>query len=237
MLYPWQTFLRLANPFIVPENIVLGLVSRSDRPDAMSLAAAYTGLDIEYVDGVRTLDEKALPPGGVNRGLKLRSIYPHTGELPLRARPAHDNLNHHVTTILTNYQDRRAERHLRPRPRRQHRLGHPYQTPTDRFHQSISNARPASTAHDRSIPRPNASNASPGRRLLHRLQSHRSQHSKPTHNLTLRRYLPQGSPLARPLRLPLPKRQRPERPPRPHCPCKRLHLPRAKAPRQGIRQR
>jgi hypothetical protein len=75
MLYPWQTFLRLADPFIVPENIVLGLVSRSDRPDAMSLAAAYTGLDIEYVDGVRTLDEKALPPGGVDRGLKLRSIY------------------------------------------------------------------------------------------------------------------------------------------------------------------
>jgi hypothetical protein len=30
----------------------------------MSLAAALTGLRIEYIDGVIEVDEKSLPPGG-----------------------------------------------------------------------------------------------------------------------------------------------------------------------------
>jgi hypothetical protein len=30
----------------------------------MSLAAAFTGLQVEYVDGVTKVEEKALPPGG-----------------------------------------------------------------------------------------------------------------------------------------------------------------------------
>jgi hypothetical protein len=41
----------------------------------MSLAAAYSGLDIEYVDGVTSIDNKTLPPGGVERGLNVGSIY------------------------------------------------------------------------------------------------------------------------------------------------------------------
>lgn len=33
----------------------------------MSLAAAYSGLDIEYIDGVTALSGKALPPGEAQR--------------------------------------------------------------------------------------------------------------------------------------------------------------------------
>jgi hypothetical protein len=32
----------------------------------MSLAAAYTGLEIEYVDGVTHVENKTLPPGGLD---------------------------------------------------------------------------------------------------------------------------------------------------------------------------
>jgi hypothetical protein len=41
----------------------------------MSLAAALTGLSIEYVDGVTSVDNKTLPPGGVERGLNKGSIF------------------------------------------------------------------------------------------------------------------------------------------------------------------
>lgn len=37
----------------------------------MSLAAAYSGLDIEYIDGVTNLSDKALPPGKSQRVEKL----------------------------------------------------------------------------------------------------------------------------------------------------------------------
>ena len=30
----------------------------------MSLAAAFSGLQVEYVDGVTEIDDEALPPGG-----------------------------------------------------------------------------------------------------------------------------------------------------------------------------
>ncbi|KAK8253120.1 hypothetical protein HDK77DRAFT_170714 [Phyllosticta capitalensis] len=43
---------------------VINLPSRTDHRDAMSLAAAVTGLEIEYVDGVTEVEDKALPPGG-----------------------------------------------------------------------------------------------------------------------------------------------------------------------------
>ena len=36
----------------------------------MSLAAAYIGLDIEYIDGVAALSDKALPPGQAQREAK-----------------------------------------------------------------------------------------------------------------------------------------------------------------------
>jgi hypothetical protein len=41
----------------------------------MSLAAAYSGIDIEYVDGVSALSDKVLPPGGSERGLNNGSLY------------------------------------------------------------------------------------------------------------------------------------------------------------------
>ncbi|KAL1616924.1 hypothetical protein SLS54_008129 [Diplodia seriata] len=41
----------------------------------MSLAAALTGLDIEYVDGVTEVDEKALPPGAEETNLAKGSLY------------------------------------------------------------------------------------------------------------------------------------------------------------------
>jgi hypothetical protein len=40
----------------------INLPSRVDHRDSLSLAAAYTGLRIDYVDGVTEMDDKALPP-------------------------------------------------------------------------------------------------------------------------------------------------------------------------------
>ena len=40
----------------------------------MSLAAAYTGLEIEYVDGVTEFENKTLPPGGLVGGFNAGSI-------------------------------------------------------------------------------------------------------------------------------------------------------------------
>jgi len=53
---------------------VIGLPSRTDRRDSMSLAAAYTGLDIEYIDGVTAVENKTLPPGGLDGGFNAGSI-------------------------------------------------------------------------------------------------------------------------------------------------------------------
>lgn len=41
----------------------------------MSLAAAYTGLDIEYVDGVTGFNDKALPPHDAETKLNEGSLY------------------------------------------------------------------------------------------------------------------------------------------------------------------
>lgn len=41
----------------------------------MSLAAALTGMEVEYVDGVTSLENKTLPPGGLERGLNIGSLY------------------------------------------------------------------------------------------------------------------------------------------------------------------
>ena len=40
----------------------------------MTLAAAYTGLDIEYVDGVTGVENKTLPPGGIEVGINAGSL-------------------------------------------------------------------------------------------------------------------------------------------------------------------
>lgn len=51
---------------------VISLPSRTDQRDAMSLAAALTGIDVEYVDGVTNVSSQALPVGydavQLNRG-------------------------------------------------------------------------------------------------------------------------------------------------------------------------
>lgn len=41
----------------------------------MSLAAAFSGLQVEYIDGVSGVDNKTLPPGGVERGIDEGSLF------------------------------------------------------------------------------------------------------------------------------------------------------------------
>ena len=59
---------------------MINLPTRTDRRDALSLAAAYSGLEIEYVDGVLVSDDdlpemrKILPPGGKDKGLKAPAL-------------------------------------------------------------------------------------------------------------------------------------------------------------------
>lgn len=48
--------------------LVINLPSRRDKRDAMSLAAALTGLQLEYIDGAVDVEAKTLPPGGADSG-------------------------------------------------------------------------------------------------------------------------------------------------------------------------
>jgi hypothetical protein len=41
---------------------VLNLPLRTDHRDSMALASAFSGLQIEYIDGVTEVDEKTMPP-------------------------------------------------------------------------------------------------------------------------------------------------------------------------------
>lgn len=50
-------------PFQFQKIFVINLLSRTDHRDAASLAAAFTGLQLEFVDGVTDIDPKAFPPG------------------------------------------------------------------------------------------------------------------------------------------------------------------------------
>lgn len=43
---------------------VINLPARTDHRDSISLAAALTDLRIDYIDGVKDVDNKTLPPGG-----------------------------------------------------------------------------------------------------------------------------------------------------------------------------
>ena len=72
----------------------IGLPSRSDRRDSMALAAAYTGLEFEYVDGVTDVESKTLPPGGLERG-------PNAGSI--RAWRAHMNVMRLSVVTTSNY--------------------------------------------------------------------------------------------------------------------------------------
>jgi hypothetical protein len=62
------------NNFQFQKIFVIGLPSRTDRRDSMSLAAAYTGLEIEYVDGVTHVENKTLPPGGLDGGFNAGGV-------------------------------------------------------------------------------------------------------------------------------------------------------------------
>ena len=54
---------------------VISLKSRTDRRDSMALAAALTGIDVEFVDGITSVENKTLPPGGKERQLNREGIY------------------------------------------------------------------------------------------------------------------------------------------------------------------
>jgi hypothetical protein len=64
----------------------------------MSLAAACSGLDIEYIDGVTDVSDKALPPGEeprVEKGLGNGTIYAwraHMNALRRHVLPIHTEL-------------------------------------------------------------------------------------------------------------------------------------------------
>ncbi|KAF2206424.1 glycosyltransferase family 25 protein [Cercospora zeae-maydis SCOH1-5] len=61
---PYDLLDDIANATLGFQSIfVINLASRTDRKDAGTLAAALTGLDVEFVQAVRTVDEKAQPPG------------------------------------------------------------------------------------------------------------------------------------------------------------------------------
>jgi hypothetical protein len=49
--------------------LVIGLPSRTDHRDSMS------DLRVEYVDGVSSVDNRTLPPGGIERKLSQGSIF------------------------------------------------------------------------------------------------------------------------------------------------------------------
>jgi hypothetical protein len=53
---------------------VVSLPARTDRRDALTLAASVTNLEFEWIDGVDNVIDKALPPGGrtayINSGTK-----------------------------------------------------------------------------------------------------------------------------------------------------------------------
>jgi hypothetical protein len=80
--------------FQFQKMFVIGLPSRTDRRDSMSLAAAYTGLEIEYVDGVTAVENKTLPPGDLERR-------PNAGSI--RAWRAHMNVMRLSVVTTTNY--------------------------------------------------------------------------------------------------------------------------------------
>lgn len=48
----------------------INLPYRYDHRDSLSLAAAFSGLQIEYVDGVTNVSRDYLPPGGKEKNLK-----------------------------------------------------------------------------------------------------------------------------------------------------------------------
>ena len=60
---------------------MLNLKSLTDRRNAMSLAAEYTGLSIEYAEGVSSLDKKSLFLGGIEEGLDLGTAFTWRGHM------------------------------------------------------------------------------------------------------------------------------------------------------------
>lgn len=98
----------------------------------MSLAAAYSGLDIEYIDGVTTVSDKALPPEEAPRlekGLNNGTIYAwraHMNALRRQIFSIHTDVGYYMSSAVglrsgdkyaDRLQDRRRQRHLRPHHR------------------------------------------------------------------------------------------------------------------------
>ena len=56
--------------------LVLNMPERSDKRDAMSLAASLSGFNVNYIDGVygETIPNKALPMGQEQRKMSNRTI-------------------------------------------------------------------------------------------------------------------------------------------------------------------
>nr|POE72053.1 hypothetical protein CFP56_11929 [Quercus suber] len=52
---------------------IINLASRTDRRDAASLAARFTGLEVEFIDAVTKIDAKAWPPGAKEANLNAGS--------------------------------------------------------------------------------------------------------------------------------------------------------------------
>lgn len=53
---------------------VINLPARTDHRDAMSLSAALTGLELEYMPGVTEVSQKALPPGNADNKLNKAEL-------------------------------------------------------------------------------------------------------------------------------------------------------------------
>ena len=53
---------------------VLNLPSRSDRRDAMSLAASLTDIKVDYIDAISHADGVILPPGGADLRLNNETV-------------------------------------------------------------------------------------------------------------------------------------------------------------------
>ncbi|KAM0714111.1 hypothetical protein Q7P37_011075 [Cladosporium fusiforme] len=71
---------------------VVGLASRTDRRDSMTLAAAYSGLDIEYVDGVTAISDKATPPGWATTKQKNGTLYAWRSHMNVLSKIVEQNL-------------------------------------------------------------------------------------------------------------------------------------------------
>lgn len=65
----------LLTSFEFQKILVINLPSRTDYRDSMALAAALSDLEVEFIDGVTSVEEKTLPPGAKEVNLNPGSLY------------------------------------------------------------------------------------------------------------------------------------------------------------------